>query len=309
MHQCGTICRAKQSDPNLIIPRNNSNNNRGGGSNRGRGRGGRNPKPTCQVCGRYGHSAAICYNSNHLTANQDNMSNKSVYNGKDRLTVGDGNQLHISHVGSSTLQSDSGNKLLLNDVLHVPKIAKNLISISKLTADNKVFVEFFSDVCFVKDMETKMVVLRGRLKDGLYQLQGATKPLHLENSSPGLSNSRPESLYLCFSPFSAIVESMSQSKSSSSSRYSEVHKGYKCLSSTGRLYISRHVQFNERDFPFSAGFLNNYRQESDVTISSPDAWFELPIQQPDSTQTSHTPEPDDKPEDTLPTSPDSTPVD
>uniref|UniRef100_A0A803R2Q2 Retrotransposon Copia-like N-terminal domain-containing protein n=1 Tax=Cannabis sativa TaxID=3483 RepID=A0A803R2Q2_CANSA len=34
-----------------------------GGSQRGRGRGRSNgPKPTCQVCGKYGHSAAICYN-------------------------------------------------------------------------------------------------------------------------------------------------------------------------------------------------------------------------------------------------------
>lgn len=32
--------------------------------------------------------------------------------------------------------------------------------------------------------------------------------------------------------------------------YSDKHKGYKCISSTGRLYISRHVRFNESSFPF-----------------------------------------------------------
>lgn len=33
--------------------------------------------------------------------------------------------------------------------------------------------------------------------------------------------------------------------------YSNIHKGYKCLSSDGRLYFSRHVLFDESTFPFS----------------------------------------------------------
>lgn len=42
----------------------NISNNRGGLRARGKGRhnGGRNnSKPTCQVCGKYGHSASVCY--------------------------------------------------------------------------------------------------------------------------------------------------------------------------------------------------------------------------------------------------------
>lgn len=38
--------------------------------------------------------------------------------------------------------------------------------------------------------------------------------------------------------------------------YSNSHKGFKCLSPTGRLYISKHVEFNENDFPFTSGFIN-----------------------------------------------------
>ena len=37
--------------------------------------------------------------------------------------------------------------------------------------------------------------------------------------------------------------------------YNETHKGYKCLSSSGRTYISRDVIFNEIEFPFKNGFL------------------------------------------------------
>uniref|UniRef100_A0A803Q615 Integrase catalytic domain-containing protein n=1 Tax=Cannabis sativa TaxID=3483 RepID=A0A803Q615_CANSA len=51
--------------------------------------------------------------------------------------------------------------------------------------------------------------------------------------------------------------------------YSDRHKGYKCLSSTGRLYISRNVIFNEDEFPFLTGFLNTHQNEQTVHVSVP----------------------------------------
>lgn len=41
------------------------------------------------------------------------------------------------------------------------------------------------------------------------------------------------------------------------------HRGYKCLSSTGRIYISRHVVFDPSLFPCSNGFLNRHSSSSD----------------------------------------------
>lgn len=49
--------------------------------------------------------------------------------------------------------------------------------------------------------------------------------------------------------------------------YSGSHKGYKCLSSTGRIFVSRHVVFNEQNFPFHDGFLNT-RKPAEVTTDS-----------------------------------------
>ena len=36
--------------------------------------------------------------------------------------------------------------------------------------DNKVFVEFHSNVCLVKDKKNHQVILQGKLEDGLYKL-------------------------------------------------------------------------------------------------------------------------------------------
>uniref|UniRef100_A0A803PM38 Integrase catalytic domain-containing protein n=1 Tax=Cannabis sativa TaxID=3483 RepID=A0A803PM38_CANSA len=191
---------------------NHNNNNRGGHSNnrgsnnRSRGRGGRTsgPRPTCQVCGKYGHSAAHCYNrgaSNHITSEINKMNLKEEYNGKEKVTVANGNRLPIHHIGLGSLQTLSASPLILKEILHVPSITKNLLSISKLTSDNNVCVEFLSDLCFVKDKETGQVVLKGKLKDGLYQFDAPT-------STTSMSSNRSIS---CPTSFSGLVVSAVES--------------------------------------------------------------------------------------------------
>lgn len=97
---------------------------------------------------------------------------KNEYNGKESLVVGNGTKLSIDHIGSNVVACDYGNKLLrLHNMLHVPQIKRNLISIARLTTDNDVFLEFHSCFCLVKDKVSKKVMLRGTLKDGLYQFE------------------------------------------------------------------------------------------------------------------------------------------
>ena len=107
----------------------------------------------------------------------------SSYHVADQLHIGNGQSLSISHIGHSNVISSS-NLLHLNNLLYVPSITKNLVSVSKFARDNSVFFEFHPYSCFVKSQATKEVLLQGVLgKDGLYRFN-SFQLQHLQSSSP-----------------------------------------------------------------------------------------------------------------------------
>ena len=107
--------------------------------------------------------------THHVTHNPHNIQAPVIYTGPDQLYVGNGQGLHISSTGSSLLQSNRS-QFKLNDILHVPAITKNLLSIHKFTSDNNVYVEFHPNFCVVKDIQTQQPLMKGEHKDGLYLL-------------------------------------------------------------------------------------------------------------------------------------------
>ena len=110
--------------------------------------------------------------SHHIVSNSKAISDAHPYSGTNALMVGNGKKLSIHDIGSSVL-STSNHPLRLKTVLQVPTIQKNLISVSQLTKDNNVFMEFHPSSCFVKDKMTCIVILKGIIKDGLYLLQSS----------------------------------------------------------------------------------------------------------------------------------------
>ncbi|GJU66919.1 putative RNA-directed DNA polymerase [Tanacetum coccineum] len=74
--------------------------------------------------------------TDHMTATTDNVTNVTPALGTNFVTFGNNESLLISHTGSSHLL----NNVVLNDVLVVPRLTKNLLSVSKLTRDNHVDV-------------------------------------------------------------------------------------------------------------------------------------------------------------------------
>ena len=105
--------------------------------------------------------------SHHITTDLANLSFHSPYTASDQLVIGDGSGLHISHTGSVSLPTCSA-PLLLTNVLYVPSMSRNLISVSALCATNRVEVVFFESHFQVQDRRTGAIIIQGERRDGLY---------------------------------------------------------------------------------------------------------------------------------------------
>lgn len=167
-------------------PSSGSNGGRGRGGRSFRGGRGRGRRPPhCQLCHQNGHYANQCPQlhsfaspspmrdvdlakaflakcqvtpsgpdwlvdsgaSDHMVSSTGSVSNFEPYGGDSSMQFGNSNTLRISSIGSSKI----ANGIHLRDVLLVPRLTKNLLSISKLTRDNPVDVLFFASSFFIQD--------------------------------------------------------------------------------------------------------------------------------------------------------------
>jgi histone deacetylase 1/2 len=95
--------------------------------------------------------------------------------------------MYIHHIGNSVICTPS-HDLHLNKILHVPHATKSLISTSRLARDNHAFVEYWPNSFFVKDQDTREVLLQGRCVDGIYDLPSLSTST-LGRHAHGASNS------------------------------------------------------------------------------------------------------------------------
>ncbi|KAL4557404.1 hypothetical protein LXL04_035581 [Taraxacum kok-saghyz] len=94
--------------------------------------------------------------SNHVTSNQNTLHSVSEYGGPDEIVLGDGTGLPISHIGNAHINTPH-KPLVLSNVLYVPRLHRNLVSVSQLCDTNSV-----SDLC------TGARLMRGEKTDGVY---------------------------------------------------------------------------------------------------------------------------------------------
>ena len=80
--------------------------------------------------------------SHDVTSDISNLSLHQPYEGPDDIVIGDGTGLNITHVGKSTLSTLSHSFSLLN-VLCVPSMKKNLISVSQFCKTNNAFIKLY----------------------------------------------------------------------------------------------------------------------------------------------------------------------
>ena len=68
--------------------------------------------------------------SHHVIADLNNITLHAPYDGSDDIVIGDDIGLHITNSGTTSL-STSPNSFILHDVLCVPHMKRNLLSISQ----------------------------------------------------------------------------------------------------------------------------------------------------------------------------------
>lgn len=77
--------------------------------------------------------------------------------------------MSISHIGSASIPF-SRCKFILNQLLRVPLICKNLLSVRQFAYDNNVFFKFHYVHFVIKDCQTGSPLHQGPLRNGLYKL-------------------------------------------------------------------------------------------------------------------------------------------
>jgi len=81
--------------------------------------------------------------SHHITHDSTLFTDNQEYQGFANVKLGNGTGMSISYIGSASCVSLVTNTVLsLQNLLHVPTLNKNLLSVSKFAKDNNVFFEF-----------------------------------------------------------------------------------------------------------------------------------------------------------------------
>ena len=134
--------------------------------------------------------------SNHLTANLSNLATPSQYKGLEQVTVGNGQALPINHIGNTTLPTKYHN-FILKDVLHVPRIAMNLLFVHKFCLHNNWSCHFDANELKIQDIPMGRLLYRGLSKNGVYPIYSRNflKPTTIPSTSVSPSPQSAQSSY------------------------------------------------------------------------------------------------------------------
>lgn len=104
--------------------------------------------------------------SYHLTSKKSNIFNAITYSSSKRVILGNGNSLPITH-SKSTVITSGYLPLMLNNLLYVPYLAKNLVYFDHICVDNHVLDESYPSSFCVKELDMNKILLIGRIEQGL----------------------------------------------------------------------------------------------------------------------------------------------
>ena len=209
----------------------NQKNNHGSGCGHGNAPSSFTSHLICQVCNKAGHSALNCYHrydnsysrnsfnmhallttpqstfdlnwypdfgaTHHLIADLANLNVRAdEYHVSDQIQIGNSLDLNVKHIGSTKLSTPTSS-FLLHDVLQVPLITKNLISVHKFTNDTNTSIEFHPTYFIVKDRTMEKVLLHRLSKNGLYLFPSTFNKIPLLSSAFIGEHTSPNQWHSC----------------------------------------------------------------------------------------------------------------
>ncbi|KAA8545399.1 hypothetical protein F0562_020183 [Nyssa sinensis] len=192
---------------------------------------------------------------------------------KSSVTIGLPNGAQI--IATKHRKARVGENIILQNVLFVPSLRCNLISVGQLMRELNCVVTFSPNLCVIQDRSTKNLIGVGELEDGVYYLRTrkGEKALRVTSSIRGeLWHRRmghPSSQISNF--LSSLVGSDLDKFGSRASRcvmmgYPYGKKGWKVYDlENGEMFTSRDVVFHEEIFPFIRGENKGVREQGERT--------------------------------------------
>ena len=108
--------------------------------------------------------------SDHVTQDLSQLSlHSQVTSGNESVIVGNGQELPVTHIGNGKLLTSS-HQFRLDNILRVPALASNLLSVHKLCLQNNVYCYFDATQFLIVDLPTGKVLYQGQSKDGVYPI-------------------------------------------------------------------------------------------------------------------------------------------
>ncbi|XP_071909660.1 uncharacterized protein [Coffea arabica] len=105
--------------------------------------------------------------SDHMTNSFKLFQSYTPCSGNKKIKVADGGFSPVAGKGSIQISKNVN----LKSVLHVPKLASSLLSVSKLTKDSNCLAIFDESHCAFQDKNSRMTIGRARMINGLYCLE------------------------------------------------------------------------------------------------------------------------------------------
>ena len=105
--------------------------------------------------------------SNHMTSHREWFEELQNPNASGYVQTGDNTTHQIEHVGNVSLRRGDGKELPMRNVLHVPNIAKNLVSVGQIV-DQGMQVKFNKAGCFIE--KHGRLIARGKREGRMFTL-------------------------------------------------------------------------------------------------------------------------------------------